>query len=231
MKRLQFRFQPGPMLAGSALALAVAVPMTAAAAEEMPYAMPDDSWISIDGTIESVAPDRFTLDYGDGNIIVEMDDGDRDADAYKLLEGDKVNIVGKVDDDFFETTTIEAMSVHVQKLGTTFYASAVDEEDVVMAVTVPVDLSETVVRGTVSSVSDDEFTVDMAGAELTVSTEGLGYDPLDDTGYQKIEQGDRVSVSGDMEDEFFGGTELEADAIVKLSDAQPGDGQASGSAS
>lgn len=225
MKRLHCSFQPWPMLAGSALALAAALPTAAAAADAMPYAMPDDSWISIDGTIESVEPGSFTLDYGDGNIIVEMDDGDRDADAYKLIEGDKVNIVGKVDDDFFEATTIEAMSVHVQKLGTTFYASAVDEEDVVMTVTAPVDVSDTVVRGSVSAVGDDQFTVNMEGTELTVSTDDLGYDPLDDIGYQRIEQGDRVSVSGDMEEGFFGGTELEADAIVELSDAQPGDSQ------
>lgn len=229
MKRSQPRFQPWPMLAGSALALAAALPTAAAAADAMPYAMPDDSWISVDGTIESVRPGSFTLDYGEGNIIVEMDDGDRDADAYKLLEGDKVNVVGKVDDDFFEATTIEAMSVYVQKLGTTFYASAVDEEDVVMTVTAPVDVSDTIVRGRVSSVSADQFTVNMEGTELTVSTDALGYDPLDDIGYQRIEQGDRVSVSGDMEEAFFGGTELEADAIVELSDAQPGDGQGSAS--
>jgi hypothetical protein len=217
------------MIAGSALALAAALPTAAAAADAMPYAMPDDSWISIDGTIELVQPDSFTLDYGDGNIIVEMDDGDRDADAYKLIEGDKVNVIGKVDDDFFEATTIEAMSVYVQKLGTTFYASAVDEEDVVMTVTVPVDVSDTVVRGNVSSVGDDQFTVDMEGTELTVSTDDLGYDPLDEIGYQRIEKGDRVSVSGDMEDQFFGGTRLEANAIVELSDAQPGDGEGSAS--
>ena len=37
-----------------------------------------------------------------------MDDGDRDADAYKLLPGDEVNVIGKVDDDLFQTTTIDA---------------------------------------------------------------------------------------------------------------------------
>jgi len=101
----------------------------------------------------------------------------------------------------------------------------VGEEDVVMTVTAPVDVSDTVVRGSVSAVGDDQFTVDMEGTELTVSTDALGYDPLDDLGYQRIEQGDRVSVSGDMEEGFFGGTELAADAIVELSDARPGDSQ------
>ena len=69
-----------------------------------PYTQPDDSWISL-------------------SVTVEMDDGDRDADAYKLLPGDKVNVVGKIDDNLFELISIEASSVYVEKLGTTFYAS------------------------------------------------------------------------------------------------------------
>jgi hypothetical protein len=36
--------------------------------------------------------DTFVLDYGDGRITVEMDDGDRDADAYKLISGDRVTV-------------------------------------------------------------------------------------------------------------------------------------------
>ena len=36
---------------------------------------------TISGTVESVQADRFALDYGTGRIIVEMDDGDRDADS------------------------------------------------------------------------------------------------------------------------------------------------------
>ncbi|WP_162883824.1 hypothetical protein, partial [Chromatocurvus halotolerans] len=48
-----------------------------------PYAMADGSVITIDGTVDSVSPDSFALDYGQGVVTVEFDDGDRDADAYK----------------------------------------------------------------------------------------------------------------------------------------------------
>lgn len=78
---------------------------------EDPYAQPDDTWISISGSVEAVSADAFTLNYGEGVITVEMDDGDRDADAYKLIPGDKVTVSGMIDDDFYETTTIEASSV------------------------------------------------------------------------------------------------------------------------
>ena len=61
-----------------------------------------------------------------------MDDGDRDADGYKLLPGDKALVSGMVDDDMFEATSIEAysVSVFVGNINTTFYASPVDEDRV-----------------------------------------------------------------------------------------------------
>ncbi|HSO22154.1 MAG TPA: hypothetical protein VLT81_04555, partial [Chondromyces sp.] len=100
------------------LVLFVAVPAMA----EDPYVEPDDSWISLSGTVKAVTADAFTLDYGKGMITVEMDDGDRDADGYKLIEGDKVTVNGVIDDGLFETRTIEASSVYVEKLDTYFYA-------------------------------------------------------------------------------------------------------------
>ena len=55
-----------------------------------------------------VEDDQFTLDYGNDSIVVEMDDGDEDADASHLIVGDEVSVSGVVDDDFFEQATIEA---------------------------------------------------------------------------------------------------------------------------
>ncbi|WP_404401013.1 hypothetical protein LG288_00640 [Idiomarina seosinensis] len=71
-----------------------------------PYTQNDDTWIQIDGEVTSVSADSFLLDYGDGVVTVEMDDGDRDADGYKLMQGDKVSVAGTVDDEFYEATTI-----------------------------------------------------------------------------------------------------------------------------
>lgn len=152
-----------------------------------------------------------------------MDDWDWDADAYKLLPGDRVTVYGEVDDDLFETTTIEASSVYVEGLGTHFYASAADEEDALEPTYtgVPVIVSSTTIRGTVIDVDElqDEFTVDAGINEITVDVDEMLYDPLDDEGYQKIEEGDRVSVTGQMETEFFEGRELTADSVVTLSEA------------
>lgn len=195
---------------------------TAFAAEKEqpnPYALADSTWITINGVVQSVSADTFMLDYGDNVVVVEMDDGDRDADAYNLLTGDEVTVSGLIDDDFFEATTIEASAVYVKNLGTTFFSSSVDEEDreaIGVFVTAPIPRSHTVIQGKVTRVLDGEFIVDNGNRELRVETSELSYDPLDDEGYQRIDVGDRVRVSGKIDHELFRGREIVADLIIEL---------------
>lgn len=203
-----------PMLGAAAL---VASP--AALGQEDPYTAADDTWITLSGTVESTDADEFMLDYGDGIITVEFDDGDRDADAYKLLAGDKVTVTGKVDDDFIEMTKIEASGVYIDNLGTTFFASAVDEEtsdSVVAQVDVPVVVSSATIIGTVEKTGQEEFVVDSGLSEIRVDTESMPYDPLDNEGFQKIDAGDRVKVSGRIDSDMFSDNEFVADAVVTL---------------
>ena len=181
-----------------------------------PYLQPNNTWITISGEVESVEADAFDLDYGDGVIIVEMDDGDRDADGYKLLPGDKVTVSGMIDDDFYELTTIEASSVYVENLGTTFYASAVDEG--AFGIVTPVVPSRVTVSGTVSAVTADDFIINTGLRRVRVDIEDLPYNPLDDEGYLKIEIGDYVRATGNMDSEVFEGRQLMADTVVKLVD-------------
>lgn len=201
----------------AAVASLIFAPAVTAEMKAKPYEKPDDAWISISGTVGAVTRDAFQLDYGKGTITVEMDDGDRDADGYKLLEGDKVTVTGFIDDDLFEARTIEASSVFVEKMDTWFYASGVDEEDTFVTYWSPVVLSKTVVQGTVTEVNDDEFVIHTGQRALRIEVEEMPYDPLDDKGYQKIEIGDRVSVSGTIDDDLFEGRELVADSIIELS--------------
>lgn len=196
--------------------------LAAPASAQDPHEAPDDTWISVTGTVESVSADEFVLDlkegghYGENLLIVEMDDGDRDADAYKLLPGDTVTVYGIIDDDFFEMRTIEASSVYVRNLDTYFYASAIDEEDTFVTIALPV-VSAMVLQGVVTEVNDDEFKLHTGYREITVEVEEMPYNPLDDVGYQKIEVGDRVSVTGEMDYDFLEGRELVAETITTLS--------------
>ena len=95
-----------------------------------PYTQPDDSWISVTGTVADTHDESFELDYGEGLITVEFDDWDWYNENAAILDGDRVTVYGAVDDDLYETRTIEAASVYVEGLNTYYYASATDEEDV-----------------------------------------------------------------------------------------------------
>lgn len=182
---------------------------------ENPYTEANGTWINLSGTVETVTRNAFTLDYGDGIVTVEMDDGDRDADAYKLVSGDEVTVSGMVDDDFFESTSIEASSVYVENIGTTFFSSAMDEEDS-LYIAAPLAEYSTLVQGRVTDVEDGQFTLDTGLRKIDVSVDELGYNPLDDSGYQKVEVGDRVSVSGDIDLGLFERQEMDAKSLVEL---------------
>ena len=186
-----------------------------------PKAQPDDTWISLTGTVTSTTLDSFMLDYGNGLITVEMDDWDTFGDAWPLADGDQVTVYGDVDKGLYETTTIEAGSIHVKDLNTFFYASAADEEDfgewVVVTDAEPGDLHYI---GTVETVIPDAntLTIDTGAMELTVDTSALLYNPLDDQGFQQIDVGDRVSIEAVIDADFFGDQDLLAKSVVTLSD-------------
>lgn len=201
-----------------------------------PYAQPNESWITIEGTVGSVRANAFTLTYAGEEITVEMDDADRDSDAYVLEEGDSVRVTGRVDDDLFESATIEASTVYVQDIGAYFYSSAMDEEDAYsddgawwmhhhgVVVLQPIDEPSTFIQGMVTEItSDEEFTIDRGTRQVTVDVGELENNPLDDEGYENIGVGDYVSVRGEMDDDLFDDRELEASSVIMLWDVGAAD--------
>ena len=169
--------------------LVFVISMPSSLAAKNPYTQPNNTWIRLAGTVKSVSADSFIMDYGSGVITVEMDDGDRDADGYNLFPGDKVIVNGKIDDDFFELTTIEAGSVYVEKLGTYFFASPVDEEDYnyyYSDVTIPIIVASTSVQGIVTEVDNHEFKIDTALKTVTVDVHNMAYNPLDDKEFREL---------------------------------------------
>ena len=208
------------------LTLALGLALAAPALALNPYAAPDDSRIAITGTVAEPTEESFVLEYAGGEVLVEMDawEWQRYDEAYGLLEGDKVTVHGIVDDDLYETAKIEASSVYVASLNTYFFASPRDEEDATVWLTdVPVVVGTVVVRGTVSGTdpASAEFTVDTEAQKLTVDASTLGYNPLDARGFQQIEKGDLVSVSGMMDEGFLKDRVLRATSVVTLSDTGP----------
>lgn len=203
------------ILAGAVAAACFSV----SAQAQDPAEQPDDTWMSLTGTVTSTTPDSFKLDYGQGMITVEMDDWDNFGDAWPLMDGDEVTVYGEVDQNLFAKTTIEAGSVYVDDLNTFFYASAADEEEYGQwVVSVDVEPGEITYIGTVESVNAETntFTIDTGAMELSVDTSTLLYDPLDDEGFQQIDVGDRVSVDAVIDADFIGDQDLLAESIVTL---------------
>lgn len=190
--------------------------ISASVAAQTPRVEPDGSWITLSGTIQEPQLDTFVLDYGDGSIIVEMDDWAPDADAAALLDGDNVTVYGTVDQNLFTDTTIEASSVYLEGLGTYFYASGMDEEafhTFDLTPTVPVVVGAISYTGTVSSVNDGNFTVNTGDLSVKVDTSSL-----EKNDHQKVQKGDLVTVSSSLGAQSFEDRELEATSVVILKD-------------
>lgn len=175
-------------------------------------------WISLSGTVKSVSDDDFTLNYGDGQIVVEMDNYGWQDQGY-LKSGDRVSVTGRIDNDFYEMKKIEASSVFVPGRNEYFSANPADEEDGYYAYSVGYFTSDAAAKddewvaftGTVRSIDDDEIAVDTGFRTIDVD---LG----DARGTEAaIDVGDRVSVTGEMDDaDLFDAREVEATSVVIL---------------
>lgn len=177
----------------------------------------DGSWVALNGQVIAHTPSQFTLDYGEGTILVETDDWDSLGDGWGINEGDKVTVYGAVDDGFYQSKRIEAGSVYIKDSNTMISApSSADEELMPVTYTyfsVPADY-DLQVAGTVTSVSDRNFTIDTGKRKLTIDTLDMGYNPLDNIGVQQIIKGDFVSVSGDLNTSMFDDALITAKSIV-----------------
>ncbi len=181
-----------------------------------PYIAANNSWITLNGTVVATSPRTFQLDYGTGLVTVEMDGWGWYSAASSVMEGDKVIVKGRVDDDLYEKTSIEADSVYVKGLNTYFYANSLDEEDRVSPTNTLHPDTGFRLQGTITSKSGREFTIDSASKKIKIDTINMSYNPLDDKGYQKLKVGDVVLVTGKLNVDFFEKEESIAETVTTL---------------
>ncbi|WP_020400670.1 NirD/YgiW/YdeI family stress tolerance protein [Kordiimonas gwangyangensis] len=201
----------------------------AIADDKNPYAdkFEDQSYISLTGTVSGTNGDNFMLDYGDGVITVEMDDWDWYDESQNILTGDRVTVRGEIDDGLYETRSIEASSVFVHSIATTYYANDADEEEILnlrsfagypdYPAAVP-DGTWITVAGTVTDMDGREFDIQTLNHEIQVDTLSMAYNPLDDNGRQQVEVGDLVYVSGRLDKDFFEQNEIMANTVMTLAE-------------
>ncbi|MGF1454557.1 MAG: hypothetical protein ACFB6R_04190 [Alphaproteobacteria bacterium] len=206
-------------------AIAVSVPQHDAAAMS-PKDIADNGWIAVTGEVVQSTDEAFMIDYGDGVITVEMDDWDSYDEANRIMAGEAVTVYGTIDKNVYELRTIEASSVYAHARHTYFYASAADEEgafEAFQAYPDPYTVSDGTyvsVMGVVGKISGREFDLKTGGSAITVDTNELSYNPLDDVGFQQIDKGDVVQVSGFIDNGFFDGREIRPLRITTLSESR-----------
>lgn len=190
-----------------------------------PKEQDDGTWLSISGTASEPTDDSFTLNYGNGEITVTMNNMDWYNEAvHDELDGSKVTVRGVIDDGWFVSASINATSVYAESLGSYFQSndSGNHNEGYSSYTATEIKDGDMTVRGKVTTVSAEEetFTINTGARQLTVSVSDLDSNPLDQEGYQKVEVGDRVSVNGQMEGKMTATSELKANRVVSLTSQQ-----------
>lgn len=191
---------------GSSQAFA-AKPSAPTTASKPAVAAQNGTRVSLSGKIASTTTNAFQLDIGEDVISVEMDDWDWFKEGKALKPGDDVIVMGRVDKDLWERKKIEASSVFVRNLGTTFYASGADEEDLAAALVLVDPVSSAM--GSVTAVEGSEFTVGTAIGPVRVDLSRLKVRPA-------LKVGDRIHAWGQLDIDRREMVELMADGVVVL---------------
>jgi uncharacterized protein YdeI (BOF family) len=182
--------------------------------------VPGDGIIqTISGTVESVREDEFVLRDDTGEILVDAIRGPSEGRTLDLRIGERVTVVGDLDDEDFDATSViradgsvvigqpnqpETPSPSPDNSGgdgITSIAEIVPGDDIIQTIS-----------GTVVSVDEDEFILrDNTGQVLVDGVRGPG-------GQLDIAIGERLTVVGDLDDEDFDAQRItRADGSVVIS--------------
>jgi len=196
--------------------------------------------ITITGDIQSIndGADEFMLSYGTNNsITVEMPGWDWGDKTQNLQTGETVSVTGEVDNGFFEDREIEADTVYVYDRYV-FYTIGMDGQQTASnnnrsnnnrtqnmnSSPMNYTFSEApegtwiTVSGEVENVDGREFTLNTGNNKISIDTMGMNYNPLDGSGYQQIENGDQVYITGEVDNMLFDEREIAANTIIQMND-------------
>ncbi len=181
-----------------------------------PQSAPDGAFITITGTVTSADPAFFNLDYGSGIVTVEMDGLDGRVTGHLIRQNDQVTVRGRIDNDLFEATTIEAASVRLSRIGTTIIANAQDEEGGMPLDTAYMDEYPFSVAGKVIGKSGRLILIENGEQALKIDTSAMEENPIDDIGLTQVDIGDRIMVSGEVTQAWWEERTLVAESILEL---------------
>lgn len=193
---------------------------SASATNPAPAQMEDGNLVSLTGTVAEIRGDEFDLNYGGNQMVtVELDNFGFSGDETEYLtQGENVTVTGVVDDDLFEGREIEATNVSLNDSYVLYYYdtpnyNTMDNNSNSSAME---DGTYATMTGTVQNIDGMVAMVKGATMSMNVDFSDLGYNPFDDEGMQKIEKGDRVYVTGEIDSDFFSDKELMASSVIEL---------------
>ena len=166
--------------------------ITSATAEDTPYTAENESLYTLSGKVTQIAQESFVLDYGKGDIVIEMDDYGKTPEVDYLSIGDEVTVHGFIDADEGEVRSIEAGSVYVKSLNTYYYANGSDEEDYMSVQTKPrlVAYPKIRVQGVIEGIEDEKFQLSTPIGSMIIDTKEMDNNPTDEDGFHKLQAGD-----------------------------------------
>ncbi|MDJ0590364.1 MAG: DUF5666 domain-containing protein [Pleurocapsa sp. MO_226.B13] len=176
--------------------------------------IPEDDRIQIiSGTVTSVSDDEFVLQDATGEVLVDVYDLEESQGGIDLGIGigQEVTVVGDLDDEDFDAYGIalednasQPSPVPINDDSTSQPSPLPGNDGSLQTVTnisdlIPEDDRIQTISGTVTSVSDDEFTLQDPTGEVLVDA----YDWLESGGDLDLGVGQEVTVVGDLDDEDF----------------------------
>ena len=185
-----------------------------------PYQIRSDkvSWASITGQITAISPTAIRINVGNHSMVVTMKNG---VNGTSLLEANqKVTVYGKVTDLFFQARQIEAddMYIHFKNI---YLVSDRPKKD--FWFNFSSNIHPGIWFGIYGKVEvnlpskEKKFILNVGEHSLTIDTQKIKDNPLDNMGYQKIERNQEVYVYGQYQVENDEPT-IKAYTIVSVRD-------------
>jgi uncharacterized protein YdeI (BOF family) len=202
---------------------------TAAAQTNEPLAAyEDDAQIIVSGTVSNLSDDEFVLNV-DGNAInVDFGEWDLLADPNLrnyMQNGQNVVVSGEVDKDWFSDDEIEAENIYFSQNYSYYY---IDDSQPAYNTSFSnnnnamTDGSYVSTRGEITEISGREMTINSDGTSMKVDTAEMDYNPMAQELGMGLEVGDRVFVTGQIDDAFFDSKELSAESLIVINQASRG---------
>ena len=105
-------------------------------------------------------------------------------------------------------------------MDTVYLAKSVDQASADLylstASNIDFDDEEMVLVGTVKSIGKEALQIEVGDSTLTVELDELEDAPVDANGYLSLSKGERVRITGELEDDFFNRFTVEADTLMKM---------------